>query len=259
MVKKIYLIILLILTGLVLPIRGMSQGCPKGVRYNCVYGCGRHTDNNGDGFCDYSFITVPEKQDPPKMTVPDSPAVKTVDTLTVANPSEVNTKEKEKHHSEGDGDAHQKQFRHHGGDQQLPTSTGTITAPPDTTQPRGVVVTPPLVSQFVPGHHEPVYDLIFVSAITLGLYFTTLLLYRRKVITRIHHRKFWNMMLLLTFLVSCLFGFFLVIQINYDVAMKAYKTLLYWHVEIGIAMTLVAVIHILWHLTYFKNMVSKKW
>jgi hypothetical protein len=116
------------------------------------------------------------------------------------------------------------------------------------------VLTPPSN----PPVQEPLYDLIFVSSITLGLYFLTLILYKRNIIKRIHHRKLWNLLLLLTFLVSCLFGFFLVIQLNYNVAMSAFKTLMYWHVEIGIAMTIIAVIHILWHLTYFKNML-KKW
>jgi hypothetical protein len=118
----------------------------------------------------------------------------------------------------------------------------------------GSAVTPPSN----PPAQEPLYDLIFVSSITLGLYFLTLILYKRNIIKRIHHRKLWNLLLLLTFLVSCLFGFFLVIQLNYNVAMSAFKTLMYWHVEIGISMTIIAVIHILWHLTYFKNML-KKW
>ncbi len=243
-----------------IPDTGVAQGCPKGVRYNCVYGCGRHTDNNGDGFCDYSFVTVPEKQEPPKPPTKDSVIPKTIDTLTVTKQSEGTGQVAERDDpSDRQGAEPKGQFRNRGGEKPGPLATDQVTMQPDTAQQTGVVVSPPLVSQFVPGHHEPVYDLIFVSSLTLLLYFTTLVLYRRKVITKIHHRKFWNLILLLTFLVSCLFGFFLVIQINYNVAMKAYKTLLYWHVEIGIAMTLIAVIHILWHLTYFKNMLSKKW
>jgi len=225
-----------------------------------VYGCGRYTDNNGDGFCDYSFVSVPEKQEPPKPPAKDSIASKTIDTPAVAYKAEGAGKVTEQAQPSGrEGTEPKGQFRSRGGEKPARSAVDPATTLPGSTQQQGVVVSPPLVSQYVPGHHEPVYDLIFVSAITLGLYFTTLILYRRKVITRIHHRKFWNLMLLLTFLVSCLFGFFLVIQINYDVAMNAYKTLLYWHVEIGIAMTLVAVVHILWHLTYFKNLVAKKW
>ena len=77
-------------------------------------------------------------------------------------------------------------------------------------------------------------------------------------IKRITHRKIWNSILLITFLMSCLLGFLLVIQINYDVLKSLYLLNLKIHVEFGIAMTLVAIIHILWHLTYFKKLIRTK-
>ncbi len=235
-----------------------GQSCPKGVRQNCVYGCGRYTDLNKDGYCDYSFVTLPEKQEPPKdttnttrrdtlkkveLTSPkpsdrsdkasgEKPGRKVPSPVAPGKPSMNDIREDPAGAAEGHGDA--------------------------TSRESGAAVIPPIASDFVPSGQDPVYDLILVSVITILLYFLTLVLYRENIIKRMHHRKFWNLMLLLTFLVSCLFGLFLVIQINYHIAMGIYGTLLYWHVEIGIAMTLIAIIHILWHFTYFRNML-KKW
>ncbi|MFO7722097.1 MAG: hypothetical protein R6V49_02640 [Bacteroidales bacterium] len=229
------------------------------MRYNCVWGCGRHTDLNKDGFCDYSFVTQPEKKETEESSKKDS-VVAVADTVGKTTPPVIET-------SQNPTGAMTKQ---EADNSKLPAvknqaPTGNEGIPTDAQQvdeqdakADGVVVIPPAASEFVPAHDDPVYDLILVTVVTLLLYFTTLLLYRENIIKRVHHRKIWNLLLLLTFLVSCLFGLFLVIQINYHVAMSAYGTLLYWHVEIGIAMTLIAVIHILWHFTYFKNML-KKW
>lgn len=234
-----------------------GQSCPKGVRYNCVWGCGRHTDLNNDGFCDYSFITKPEVKEPEKAIPRDSVVAAPKDSIiTTTNPATPIATEGQQGKIKPEKRATAE-----------PTSginTGQAQTPATELQPDQpvttgeMVVIPPQATTFTPAHQDPVYDLILVSAITLGLYFLTWFLYRRNLIKRIHHRKFWNLLLLLTFLVSCLFGLFLVVQINYHIAMSAYGTLLYWHVEIGIAMSLIAVIHILWHLTYFKNML-KKW
>lgn len=240
----------------------IGQSCPKGVRYNCVWGCGRHTDLNNDGFCDYSFITVsektvaevPKKADSVAVAVADTPAVPPA---TVIQGTSTDIKEPD----------HQGTTKKTNSEDEIsviPSPGKQIDQPeadPEETSQGGessVVIKPPEMTDFVPAHHGPVYRIVFLSILTLSLYFTTLILHKRNIIKRIHHRKIWNLLLLLTFLVSCLFGLFLVIQINYHIAMGIYGTLLLWHVEVGIAMTLIAIIHILWHLTYFKNML-KKW
>ncbi len=75
---------------------------------------------------------------------------------------------------------------------------------------------------------------------------------------KITHRKIWNIMLLITALVSCLLGFFLVIQINYGLKMDWLRTVKYYHVQFGIAMTVIAVFHIFWHLNYWKNIIDRR-
>ena len=243
-----------------------GQACPRGVRYNCVWGCGRHTDLSGDGYCDYSFLTddvkaaldsIARKREQ-KEGVSDTTAIEpgTATATDVAKEPALTEKKEAESGVEPKREADRGTGLRQEGltpeKDQKKTLTGAAEAADEM-----ILVHPPTASH---DHfpHGPVYNLILISSITLGLYFLTFILYKRKVITRIHHRKFWNLMLLLTFIVSCLFGVFMVVQLNYDVALKIYPTLLLWHVEVGIAMSLIAIIHILWHIRYFRNM-FRKW
>lgn len=104
--------------------------------------------------------------------------------------------------------------------------------------------------------HKAEYDLLTLLALCSGLYFITHTLAGRNIIKKSTHKKIWNSALLLTFLISCLFGLALVVELNYDIWKSSFKTLLYWHVEIGICMTIISVFHILWHWKYFKNLIK---
>jgi hypothetical protein len=81
---------------------------------------------------------------------------------------------------------------------------------------------------------------------------------RKKRITLIQHRKIWNVLLLITFLVSGIFGLILAITISTGFRLSFYATLLFWHVEFGIAMATISIFHIAWHWNYYKKMVIKK-
>lgn len=65
------------------------------------------------------------------------------------------------------------------------------------------------------------------------------------------HKRFWNVVLLLTFLVAAILGILLAIQINYKLEWPFVNTALKWHVNFGIALSLVAIIHMLWHIEYY--------
>lgn len=260
--KSLRLSVLFIPLLLFIPGELYSQGCPKGVRYNCVYGCGRHIDLNNDGYCDYSFVTVGDKSEADGDKKSDSLKTANKDTATAAASTTNSRPSTESRNKPTDKSEHKKNVREA---ESETTSNDVVSEPtgaPGVADQDGRVcpegITPPLMTDFIPQEHGPVYRLISLSILTLSLYFLSYFLYKRNIIKRIHHRKFWNLLLLLTFLVSCLFGLFLIVQINYHIAMGIYGTLLIWHVEVGIAMTLIAIIHILWHLTYFKNML-KKW
>lgn len=229
-----------------------AQGCHKGVRYNCVWGCGRHIDINNDGFCDFSYRILAGSNDtlPPPIydSVRKHSFISTLSEKEETADEEQNERETEEKKISVQEEESEKQKN-----LDIPDVEGPPTLKED--EEPEVAPTPSLPSS---AYSEPLYDLILISFITLALYFTTWGLYKKGAIKRVVHRKIWNLLLLLTFIGSCLLGLVLVIQLNYKVAMSIYSDFLFWHVEIGIAMSIIAVIHILWHITYFKNML-KKW
>jgi len=97
-----------------------------------------------------------------------------------------------------------------------------------------------------------------VAIILIIAYLTTHILSRKKVISVVNHRKFWNILLTITFLGVGLSGIFLILRINLGLNIRWPFNMLYWHVETGLAMTLISIFHILWHLPYYKNILKFK-
>ncbi|MBN1988516.1 MAG: hypothetical protein JW783_03880 [Bacteroidales bacterium] len=102
------------------------------------------------------------------------------------------------------------------------------------------------------------YSLILISAITLALYIVSSLFRRLGFITKATHYKLWNVLLLITFLVSGILGLVLVAQINYKILGDWYSSFLYLHVEFGIAMAIVSIFHALWHFKYYAKALGLK-
>jgi len=102
------------------------------------------------------------------------------------------------------------------------------------------------------------YHLLPISLILILLYFITHILSKKKIISIVNHRKIWNVLLLITFLISGILGILLVIEINFGIVIPSPFNILFWHVEIGIAMTVISIFHILWHWVYFKNILRIK-
>ena len=100
-----------------------------------------------------------------------------------------------------------------------------------------------------------------VSPIALGfflIYAASFILHRTKKIKVYTHRKIWNVLLLATFLVTGVFGLILTIQLDYALPFSIPIDLLFWHVEAGVAMTLISVFHVGWHLKYYRNLVRSR-
>lgn len=102
------------------------------------------------------------------------------------------------------------------------------------------------------------YHFLPISLILILLYFMTHISSKKKIISVIGHRKIWNMLLLVSFLISGILGILLVIEINSGVKFSLPFNMLFWHVEVGIAMFAISIFHTLWHRAYFKNMLRIK-
>lgn len=204
---------------------------------DCPGQCGRFIDQNGDGFCDHGRLSKPaattepvqnaDTAKPGKAAAKKKPAEK-----PAAVPATDNAVEKDAKNAASYASA-----------AQTDSATATEIAPAPEEQPTEKRKSP--------------YDLLLISGLTLGLYAFSAILVKANALKKATHRKIWNVVLLVTAIVSCLSGFFLVIQINYGIAMQSMRTFRYWHVQFGIPMTIVAVIHILWHVNYWKSLVHR--
>ena len=101
------------------------------------------------------------------------------------------------------------------------------------------------------------YPLLPLTVLTVLAYFTTWLFSRWEIFPLKTHRKFWNYLLLITFLVSGLLGLLSVVKINYKLEIPHYDTYLKWHVAFGITMVFIAFFHLSWHLKYYFSFAPK--
>jgi len=235
---KLYLLtplmVIFILMTVFSPLSVYSQGCPFNIE-NCRGGCGRWIDIDGDGICDLSAR--------PKETKTDTVIIETNNNgsnQTTNNNSDSQNKIKENKNAtskvltkESDSES----------SNSIENSTQnndfeTIIIEEDIAEKK------PKVS--------PRYNFILYSALSFGFYFLSLLLLRLKVYSLKIHRRIWNILLLITFLVSGILGLVLVIQINYGVLMKHFLQFMQWHVDFGIGMAWISIFHIIWHFKYFK-------
>ena len=96
------------------------------------------------------------------------------------------------------------------------------------------------------------YHVLIVIVAILSTYGLSALLVNLKKITLLKHRRFWNYLLLISFLISGLLGLLLAVLIEYKLSVAWYREFLWFHVEFGIAMAVLSIIHIIWHWRYFK-------
>jgi hypothetical protein len=88
------------------------------------------------------------------------------------------------------------------------------------------------------------YDIIPISTILLVAYLGSYLLYHNNYIKKSIHIRLWNILILVTFLVSAGAGLILLILAEYGIALPISQSLLYWHVQFAIAMFWIALFHI---------------
>ena len=99
------------------------------------------------------------------------------------------------------------------------------------------------------------YYFIPIAAGLILLYLFSWLCTRKKILPLSTHRKLWNILLLITFFISALLGFILAIRISFSLAFPYLSTMIFWHVEFGIAMAMISLFHIIWHRKYFKKII----
>lgn len=102
------------------------------------------------------------------------------------------------------------------------------------------------------------YHTLTIFLILLGLYILSWLLVRFKIQKLLTHRKIWNLLLLISFLVVASLGLILAFSLDYKNIFSWYQTGLWLHVEFGIALSIISLMHILWHWRYYLTIIRRK-
>lgn len=210
---------------------------------NCKGICGKFTDENNDSICDFSPKSQPEETLKPQLSSLKGCVEKSVQ-------KKKNMVEKLTENTFAPASTNKKQSVQD-------TVKTTVALQKDTAL--SVLTTNTAEKDLkARSSQEKPYPLLEILFLTLGAYFITFLLVKLNVIKKITHRKIWNALLLITFLMSGLLGLLLVFQLNYQFWMPHFGTFMWLHVDFGIAMAIISIFHAIWHWTYYKNLFRKK-
>lgn len=228
--KKIIIIPILLL--IVCISYAQETKCPKG-RVNCTLGCGRFEDENNDGICD---LSVPEaKKSSETVIKKDTSKKRSIDKLKdKTKPASVN-----------------KSIVKNVDDNRTSTAQPSISAKPIVSDQQ---TNNKVLKQEIPDSR---YDFLTYTILSIIGYFLTDILHRMKVISMVTHKKIWNTVLLVAFIISGILGLYLVAKINYNLKWKMPFDIYVWHVNAGIVMAWISIFHAWWHLKYYLNLFKK--
>lgn len=100
------------------------------------------------------------------------------------------------------------------------------------------------------------YGFLPIAGIALILYTISYFLTKTKHFNLPTHRRIWNLLLLLSFVVAGTIGFFMAFVYSFEFDIEIPYSLLQIHVGFGLVWFIVALFHFLWHLTYFKKAIK---
>jgi hypothetical protein len=104
----------------------------------------------------------------------------------------------------------------------------------------------------------PDYHVSPIAILLVLVYALSFALYKAGRMRLATHRKIWNLLLLATFLLTGVMGLFLAVRLTYALPFILPFNLLLWHVETGIAMTLISFFHVSWHLSYYTALFRRR-
>jgi cytochrome bd-type quinol oxidase subunit 2 len=102
------------------------------------------------------------------------------------------------------------------------------------------------------------YEFIPISLIVIILYLITYILYKEDVTTKASHMRIWNIIILISCLILVILSLILTIFVEYSINTSLASTILFWHVEFGIALVPIAMIHIYFYWQSFRKITLRR-
>jgi len=132
----------------------------------------------------------------------------------------------------------------------LTTATTTTTTPTTTTSTDTTTTTDTTVKLNNP------YNLLLPLILGIVLYWGSLLIFSKNLK---QFNAFWNTMLLLTFIIPSFgFGIFMMLQYQFPALMKIDFRFTYWHVELSVFMSVLAISHFIRRLKIYLMQIKQK-
>ena len=100
------------------------------------------------------------------------------------------------------------------------------------------------------------YGFLPIVLISLLIYIISYSLTKTKYFKFVKHRRIWNILLLIAFLVTGTLGMFMSFIQSFDIDFEIPYTLLKIHVGFGMVWFIIAFFHFIWHLSYFKKAIK---
>ncbi len=97
------------------------------------------------------------------------------------------------------------------------------------------------------------YHIFLITLLLLTMYIIGRVFSNKKILTVKKHKKLWNALLLASFIASGVLGMMLAFRVNSGTTSPMRFDVLFWHVEIGIAMFAISVFHVIERWYYFKR------
>ena len=104
------------------------------------------------------------------------------------------------------------------------------------------------------------YNLPIISCALIAAYAVSLVLSRQgKYLSVALHRKIWNALLAIAFILTALSAVFYLLMLEYNLDILPQQIdASFWHIEFGLAFILIGIFHALWHIPYFKQYLPKE-
>lgn len=101
------------------------------------------------------------------------------------------------------------------------------------------------------------YDLLPIAVPFICAYIISYALYRRNLINKSLHLRIWNILILMSLLISGIMGIVLAGIIDFGVIDPLSIDLNFWHVEVGIVLFVILFFHLHSYWSSFRNLFSK--
>ncbi|MFO7843219.1 MAG: hypothetical protein R6V16_05355 [Bacteroidales bacterium] len=100
------------------------------------------------------------------------------------------------------------------------------------------------------------YGFLPIAASALIVYLISYFFTRTPKFKFTTHRRVWNLLLLISFMVTGMLGMFMAFVISFGLDISYPYTILKIHVGFGIVWFIIATFHFLWHLSYFRKSIK---